>query len=264
MNNNEKFKINYWIMLNISVWLGFLGIDRLIRKNMLGIPKLFTFGGCGIWWLIDIILYATKTMPDIEYEDNNKNIKIGGIIFLILTILCATRFFYEYNSNNQNNQSEEQEVRYTIIPTESATNTPVKTKMETKLIPKNTPTPKTPKPTKKHTPKPTLYIDSSITFDNLSRNPDDFFGSGVVFTGKIIQVIEGKNETDYRIAIGNDYNKVMLIAIEKESLVIKERLLENDIIRFQGISMGLYTYTSGMNIKITVPLVVVTKIVSRQ
>jgi hypothetical protein len=26
----------------------------------LGLLKLVTFGGCGIWWLIDVILIATK------------------------------------------------------------------------------------------------------------------------------------------------------------------------------------------------------------
>ncbi len=26
----------------------------------LGILKLITLGGCGIWWLIDVILIATK------------------------------------------------------------------------------------------------------------------------------------------------------------------------------------------------------------
>jgi hypothetical protein len=35
----------------------------------LGILKLVTGGGCGVWWLIDIILIATRKLPD---ADGNK------------------------------------------------------------------------------------------------------------------------------------------------------------------------------------------------
>ena len=30
----------------------------------LGIGKLLTFGGCGIWWLIDVILIAVGNVTD--------------------------------------------------------------------------------------------------------------------------------------------------------------------------------------------------------
>jgi hypothetical protein len=32
----------------------------------LGLLKLFTFGGCGIWWLIDVILIATNSLKDAQ------------------------------------------------------------------------------------------------------------------------------------------------------------------------------------------------------
>jgi TM2 domain-containing membrane protein YozV len=45
----------------MSVVFGSLGVDRFImRKVGTGILKLITFGGFGIWWLIDVILIATK------------------------------------------------------------------------------------------------------------------------------------------------------------------------------------------------------------
>lgn len=46
--------------LILSILLGELGIDRFyLGYTGLGILKLVTFGGCGIWWIIDIISIAT-------------------------------------------------------------------------------------------------------------------------------------------------------------------------------------------------------------
>lgn len=54
-------KVNWVLTLIMSILFGQLGIDRFIMGHVgLGILKLLTFGGCGIWLLIDIILIATK------------------------------------------------------------------------------------------------------------------------------------------------------------------------------------------------------------
>lgn len=46
--------------LILSILLGELGIDRFyLGYTGLGILKLVTFGGFGIWWIIDIISIAT-------------------------------------------------------------------------------------------------------------------------------------------------------------------------------------------------------------
>lgn len=43
-------------MLLISIFIGELGIDRFLLEDVgLGVLKLLTFGGCGIWWIIDLI-----------------------------------------------------------------------------------------------------------------------------------------------------------------------------------------------------------------
>jgi len=45
----------------MSVVFGQFGVDRFIMGHVgLGILKLFTAGGLGVWWLIDLILIATK------------------------------------------------------------------------------------------------------------------------------------------------------------------------------------------------------------
>ncbi len=54
-------KVNWVLTLVMSILFGALGVDRFIMGQVgLGVLKLITLGGCGVWALIDIILIATK------------------------------------------------------------------------------------------------------------------------------------------------------------------------------------------------------------
>lgn len=65
MAKSKVVKVNWVLCLIMSVVFGSLGVDRfLMGKVGTGILKLITLGGLGIWWLIDVILIATKS----EYE----------------------------------------------------------------------------------------------------------------------------------------------------------------------------------------------------
>jgi hypothetical protein len=51
--------------LIISFFGGYLGIDRFyLGYTGLGFLKLITAGGCGVWWLIDVILIAMRKLND--------------------------------------------------------------------------------------------------------------------------------------------------------------------------------------------------------
>lgn len=57
----EARRVNWVLALLLSIFFGSLGVDRFIMGHIgLGILKLVTFGGFGIWWLIDLILIASK------------------------------------------------------------------------------------------------------------------------------------------------------------------------------------------------------------
>jgi hypothetical protein len=56
---------SYVTALLLSFFFGVFGVDRFYLGHVgVGLGKLFTFGGLGIWALIDFILIATKNVKD--------------------------------------------------------------------------------------------------------------------------------------------------------------------------------------------------------
>lgn len=53
---------NSTTVLLLSIFIGYLGIDRIYVEDVgLGVLKMLTCGGIGIWWLIDLFLITDVT-----------------------------------------------------------------------------------------------------------------------------------------------------------------------------------------------------------
>ena len=65
--NSAKSDKSFTTALLLSFFLGGLGIDRFcLGYTGLGIVKLLTLGGLGIWALINFILIAMRKVPDAQ------------------------------------------------------------------------------------------------------------------------------------------------------------------------------------------------------
>ena len=106
------------------------------------------------------------------------------------------------------------------------------------------------------------YSDSDyktgITFDNISRNPKDYEGKLVYFTGEVVQLMEGDDENQIRLAVDGDYDKMILIGYDPE--ITTSRILEDDNIEIYGTSVGIFQYESVLGQTISIPAVYVDKI----
>lgn len=64
-NNASSEQKDWLITLLLCLFVGGLGVHRFYTGHILiGVIQILTFGGCGIWWLVDLIMIITGSYTD--------------------------------------------------------------------------------------------------------------------------------------------------------------------------------------------------------
>ncbi|MBQ8204003.1 MAG: hypothetical protein IJZ75_06980 [Clostridia bacterium] len=101
-----------------------------------------------------------------------------------------------------------------------------------------------------------------IDFETLSRNPDKYKGEKFKFTGEVIQVLEASfgDIVELRINVTKQTYEYIDSVTWTDTIYAtvelpdgEDRILEDDIITFYGECKGLYSYTSVLGSKISLP-----------
>lgn len=115
----------------------------------------------------------------------------------------------------------------------------------------------TPKPTA--TPRPGKQYDTGLSFKDISRNPDNHIGKKVKFSGRVLQIMEGELYNAIRMSTDGDYDDVVYATYYTS--LIDFRLLEDDRITIYGEFVGMTTYESIFGKTITLPEIIIEKLV---
>lgn len=190
-----------------------------------------------------------------KYKKFNKIARI--VITVLLVFFCFVSYLGDDSDNTDSSSTEATTESTTKATTEATTKstTEATTEATTKATTESTTEATTAK--KKLTKKD---YNPQITYNDLARTPDKYKYKRITFQGKVIQVIEDdeNKQTQIRLATKDGYDNVILVAFNQS--IIKTRVLEDDVIRFYGISVGLITYESTLGGDITIPAATAEKI----
>jgi hypothetical protein len=90
-------KKDYTVTLLLSFFLGGLGIHRFYTGHIgLGVLQLLTFGGCGIWSLIDFIRICFNNFKTGDGQELDKpNLQLGKIFFFVWVALFVLGMLFQ-------------------------------------------------------------------------------------------------------------------------------------------------------------------------
>ena len=99
----------------------------------------------------------------------------------------------------------------------------------------------------------------TISYNDLSRNPNNYINQNVMFTGKVVQVQENGTYVMLRIDVTKGQYGIWTDTCYvdyKRKDTNESRILENDIVTFYGTVKGIKSYTAVLGNQISIPHIV--------
>ena len=100
------------------------------------------------------------------------------------------------------------------------------------------------------------YKVAKTNYESLARDENTYQDKPLTFTAKVIQVVDSDETNIYRLAVDQSSDAMILGVINTDDLDV--RILEDDIVTIEATSTGLYSYSSTLGGKITIPSCLIT------
>lgn len=92
---------------------------------------------------------------------------------------------------------------------------------------------------------------TGLTYEQIASDPETYFATKGIFSGRVDQVVKGREFHTMRLAIDGDYTKMVKVDFVTEAS--SRNVLKGDNVTVYGVFEGENTYTSTSGAKITLP-----------
>ena len=92
---------------------------------------------------------------------------------------------------------------------------------------------------------------TGLTYEQIASDPETYFATKGIFSGRVDQIVKGREFHMMRLAIDGDYTKMVKVDFVTEAS--SRNVLKGDNVTVYGVFEGENTYTSTSGAKITLP-----------
>ena len=92
---------------------------------------------------------------------------------------------------------------------------------------------------------------TGLTYEQIASDPETYFATKGIFSGRVDQIVKGREFHTMRLAIDGDYTKLVKVDFVTEAS--SRNVLKGDNVTVYGVFEGENTYTSTSGAKTTLP-----------